>query len=1043
MVSWGISAWTKHRSREILKSPGRYLAILTIVALGVGLFSGLKITMADMHATADKYIGDYKLYDYRLISTLGLTEEDVENISKLEGVKDAVGAYEADFIAALEGSDEIVLKAHSITSGINLPNLTAGRLPAAPDECLVDAYHFGEEFIGKKIAVSDENSKETASKFAYSEYQIVGLARSPLYLGMERGTTSLAGGRVSAFVLIPPKGFATDYFTDIYVLLDESGYIYSDEYKAAAEKMKQPLTDAIEERGLVLLKSIKDEAYAEIAEVRAEYEAALAEYQAQKADAEREVEMAREALADAAGQLESKERELADGAAKLEQAKRDYESGLSAYTEAAEQLAAEKASAEAQFSAAQAEIDQNRAALEGALIAAQEAGEVAQIEYLNAQLAELEELQAELDAQKAQSEEAFHAAEAQLAETKAQLDASAAAIAAAERELDAGREALNSARMEYEKNLQELAEAEEKSQKGFAEAEDKLAKAKAEIDEAMAEIDAISPPDVYVLGRDTNAGYTSFENDSAIVDGISKVFPVFFFLVAALVCTTTMARMVEEQRMQIGTLKALGYSDGAVIMKYVSYAASASLIGCLIGYFGGTRLFPYVIWTVYGILYGFAPLVFTDHWELLALSLLVSLACTEGVTFLTCRAELFQMPARLMRPKAPKPGKRVFLERIGFIWNRMNFMQKISMRNIFRYKKRLLMMVLGIGGCMALLITGFGIRDSISGIAHDQFGTIMKYDLDILLGDAMASEEIEEFKESTADFLSNCVFVCPSSVEVPTGKGVKSANVIATGDPAITELINLRRGEQQLDFPPDGEVTVSDKIASIAEVEPGDSLAVRLSDGTTREVKIHSVFENHAFHYLLMTPATYEAIFGRECEYTAVLANAEDDPFEAAARLQSEFDVKAVTVTEEIRRSVDNMMKTLNYVVYVVILCAAALAFVVLFNLSNINITERVREIATIKVLGFYPHEVGAYVFRENIVLTVGGVLAGIPLGIWLHRFVMSQIDIDIVSFNVRIFPTSFIVSAIITLCFDIIVDLLMRRKLSAINMVESLKAVE
>ncbi len=1038
-----VTAWTKHRAREIIKSPGRYFAILSIVALGVGLFTGLKITTADMLATGDKYIKDYKLFDYRLVSTLGLTEDDVEYFRGLRGVKAAAGAYETDFIAEVGEGEAVVLKAHSISTDINVPALVAGRMPKAPNECLADAYYFGEEMIGKKITVSPENSEETAKKLAYTEYTVVGLARSVLYLYMERGTTSLAGGRVSAFVLIPPDGFAMDYYTDIYVSLEEGGYIYSDEYKAAAKKMEEPLKSALKGRGFVRLDSIKAEAYAEIDKARAEYLSSLEEYNTQKADAMREIEEGKEALLDAEKQLREKERELSDGMVQLEEAKRDYESGLAAYDEAKRNFEAEKAKTLSQLAAAREEISKNRAILEEAIASAEAAGDMAQLQYLRAQLAELEKSQKQLDAQKAQAEAKFAEAEAQLSRTKAQLDAAAAEIGRAERELESGRAALDDGWAEYEKNKKELKKAEEETKKKFAEAEEKLADVNEKINKALTDINFLSPPDIYVLGRDTNAGYTSFENDSSIIDGVAKVFPVFFFLVAALVCSTTMARMVDEQRMQIGTLKALGYSDGAIIMKYVWYSASASTIGCIIGYFGGTRLFPYVIWTVYGIIYGFAPLVFTDNWWLLSLSLLVSLACTAGVTFLSCRAELTEMPARLMRPKAPKPGKRVLLERVGFVWNRMNFLQKISVRNIFRYKKRLFMMVLGIGGCMALLITGFGIRDSISGIAHDQFGEIMKYDLEAALKSAHSPEEIEKFKKDTAGFLSKAVFICQKSVEVPTSKGVKSASVIATADKTITELINIESGGHKLSFPPGGSVAVSDKLAMLAGVGPGDMLTVRLSGGTEQKVKVDSVFENHAFHYILMTEATYESVFGTSCEYAAVLANAKGDPYEAAVRLQNEFEVQTVTVTDQIRRNVDNMMHSLNYVVYVVILCAAALAFVVLFNLSNINITERTREIATIKVLGFYPREVGSYVFRENIVLTVGGVFAGIPLGIWLHRFVMSQIDFDIVNFNVRIFPVSFIISALLTIAFDIIVDIIMRRKLAAISMVESLKAVE
>jgi ABC-type transport system, involved in lipoprotein release, permease component len=481
-----------------------------------------------------------------------------------------------------------------------------------------------------------------------------------------------------------------------------------------------------------------------------------------------------------------------------------------------------------------------------------------------------------------------------------------------------------------------------------------------------------------------------------------------------------------------------------VAWKYVSYSGSAAIIGCVLGYFGGTRMFPYVIWKAYGMLYGFAPVLFVDDWWLFALSIIVALACSAGVTFVTCRAELTLMPAELMRPKSPKAGKRVLLERVKIIWNRLSFLQKVSFRNIFRYKKRLFMMALGIGGCTALLLTGFGIRNSITGIASEQYGEIMKYDLAITFDSGKTTDEIAKFKTDTSDFLSDSVFFCADSADLKTDKGIKTANIIATGDPDITKMINLSYKGKSVKYPPDGSVAVSDKLALFANVKVGDKITLDLSDGSEREVTVSDIFENHAYHYILMTDVTYKSLFGNECDYSdALLTVSTIDIHDASTKLLNDFDAVNVTVTEDIRNHINHMMVSLDYIIYVIIACAGALAFVVLFNLDNINITERVREIATIKVLGFYAPEVGSYVFRENIVLTTIGAAVGIPLGIWLNSFVMGQVDIDMLSFTIKINPLSYFLAIAITFAFDITVDLLMRRKLGAINMVESLKSVE
>ncbi|HWQ06506.1 MAG TPA: FtsX-like permease family protein [Feifaniaceae bacterium] len=1038
------AAWKKNQRREVVQTLGRFLSILMIVAIGVGFFAGLKVTRKAMVDTGDEYLTQNAMYDERLLTSVGIAKDDPEAIAKLAGVKAAEGAQSVDFLALMDDGASPVLAAHSITESINLLSLTAGRMPQADNECVVDAREFTESDIGRVITVAPENDEDTIANFAYSAYTIVGLANSVDYLNMERGTTKLAGGKITGFVYIPLGGFDMDYYTELFVTLEQTAPIFTDAYEDAVDAMEQPLTDELETLANARYHTLVQDALDQISDAENEYNDGYAEYTEEKADAEQELDDAYQQLEDAQEQIRLGWGTIYENEASLASAKSSYEAGLSAYTQGLSDYESQKAASDEAFAAAQSEIDSQRAVLSGALQAAIDAGDAVQIAYYQGLLTTLEGSQSTLDTQKGIADAQFAIAKAQLDDTKTQLDAASQLISEGYAQLSAGKHQLNVAQEQLDEGLADYQDATTEADEKFADAEQELADGKAEIDDAKEELAELEAPECYVLDRSANIGYSCFENDSSVVDGIAKVFPVFFFLVAALVCMTTMARMVEEQRTQIGTLKALGYGNGAIAMKYISYSTAAATIGCVLGFFGGIKLFPWVIWQAYGMLYGFAPLLYVIDWNLFFISLAVSLICSAGVTAVTCRAEMTLMPAELMRPKAPKEGKRVFLERFPLIWNRLSFMKKVSFRNVFRYKQRLFMMVLGIGGCTALLLTGFGVRDSVSNIVTEQFDTIMKYDLGVAFDTPKSESERTQFALDTADVLDDCVFVCSDTLDVPSDEGSKAVNVIATGDLNITTLFDLHYEGESVPYPADGSVVISDKLARVTGVTVGDKITVRVDSTRSVELPVSGIFENYVYYYILMTPATYEATFETECAYkTALATSAGEDVHAAAADLINRYGASNVAVTEDIRDRVDNMMTSMNYIVLLVIVSAAALAMVVLFNLSNINITERIREIATIKVLGFYAPEVGAYVFRENLVLTMLGALAGIPLGIWLHRFVMGQLSFDMVTFKVMIAPLSFAAAIAITFSFTFLVDVLMRRKLGKIDMVESLKAIE
>ena len=701
--------------REIRESLGRYVAILAIVALGVGLYVGLTVTTPDMLAAGENYLEENKLYDLRLVSTIGYDDEAVETLNEQDGVQIAEGEIYTDFLAVEENGEESVLRAHSMLWKLNQTVVTAGRKPTAGNECMVDAQAYGKDALGTTIRVSENNDEDTADMFRYTEYTIVGLCNSSYYVNYERGTTSLGSGRLKGFVYIPKDGFNTDYYTDIYVFLEDRYELYSQEYDdavdAAVDWVEPLAEDLAQERYLTLKEDAQwqiEDGERQLAENRAEAESEFADARQELEDAEQEIADGQREIDDGWAEIADARQEIEDNRATLAESRQELEDGQTELADGESELADQRTAA------ADLDDEDERENMEAGLdlAEAQLRGNEAQLE---AGLGLANMGQAQLEAgedQIARNEERLREAEADLADAREELDDGWA---------------------EYEENLQSF--------------EEQMAEAEADLEDARQELADLKEPDTYVLTRDENIGYACYESDSSIVKGIAGVFPVFFFLVAALVCMTTMARMVEEQRTQIGVLKALGYGKGRIMGKYLFYSGSAALIGCLIGFFVGSWLFPTVIWFAYGIMYQMGDFVILLDWRLAAVSLAVAILCSMGTTWATCRYELSDVAAQLMRPKAPKSGKRIFLEKIPFLWNHMSFLVKVSARNIFRYKQRFFMMVFGIGGCTALLLTGFGVKDSISGIIDNQYGEIQINDLNVTFSDAYAQEDRTEYEE--------------------------------------------------------------------------------------------------------------------------------------------------------------------------------------------------------------------------------------------------------------------------------------------------------
>lgn len=1092
----------KLTKREIRSSLGRYLAIFAIIALGAGLFVGLRLSRPDFLETYNNYTNKTNFYDFRLVSTLGLTDEDLAEVKKLDGVKLAEGAVGADFLFNTADEDNLIMMAQSIPENVNQIKLKAGRMPEKANECLADPDMYSKDDIGSTIKLSKDNSEQTFDTFAYDEYTIVGLAYSVLYINMERGSSTLGNGSVNGYIYIPMDGFSTDYYTDIYVCVDSEGYVYSDEYEQSTRKYVDGLEKFMSERAVIRRDAIIDDAMSQLDDAKkqyedgktqydaakAEYDAGYAEYVQKKSDTEAQLEQARKEIENAermmgdSSVIDQKQAELDAAKAELDKGQAEYERGLKqfnakaklAYGAVDEQIAyyenriidkqndiaaqnAEIESLNAQLAEAQANGDSLKARLiEWKIKTANDriSRDNADIERYNERLEVHRQKRAEVDAE-------LEPYRKQLEDAKAQLDAGYAQIESGQAELDAAREMISSggAKLEAAKKQYEQGKAE--AERGFAEAEKELASGKAQLDAAKAELDKgaaeldsaekqiknINHADTYVLDRDTNAGYVCFESDTNVVQSVASVFPVFFFLVVALVCLTTMTRMIADQRTQIGIMKALGYSSGAIIGKYMFYSGSATVFGCIFGIAAGSFAFPAVVWFGYGLIYNLSGLTFTMDWPLAAGITAANLAVTLLVTWYCCAKELKCAPAELIRPKAPEAGKRILLERIPVVWNDMSFMQKVSARNIMRYKKRIFMMLLGIGGCTALVLTALGLNDTIQNVVTRQYDDIILYDYEITMAYDMNEEEQEIFFRDAGDDIKDAVFLYRGLAEVSGSDAIKSATLTVTDGKKLCKYIDLSYDGEPIDYPGRGEAAINYNLArQLGGIEVGDEIKLTTSEKKELTVTVSALFDNYVDSFVFISPETCEEQLGEVPEYKSALVNAPDgaDVNRCAEALTHDVDgVRGVTLSTDIKERMSSMLDGLLVVVAAIILCAGLLAFIVLYNLTNINISERIREIATLKVLGFYPNEAAHYVFRENLILTGAGAVFGLGLGVALHAFVMNAIKVDMMYFKPHISFLSFAVSIVITFVFAMIVNAIMRRRIDNIDMAGALKSIE
>ena len=1133
----------KNLTRSIARSLGRYIAIVAIIALGCAIFVGLKITKSDMIATGQEYMDEQNMFDLRLLSTYGWTQEQVDQIAAMQGVAAAEGCFYLDAFAN-RGGDDSVFRFYAIPERINRVYLISGRMPAGPGECLVDAANYGPDAIGTTITVSDQNDADTLESFSQSSYTIVGRISSPLYMDMTRGSTTLGSGSLNTYIYLPQEAFTADYFTEIYVTLEGDRTVYAEDFTdrmdAMAERMEVDLPPLAMERFLALLADAEQE----YADGLAEYEQGLLDLEEGRLEMEQQLTDARKALEDAQAELDKARQEIADGELELQDGQEHLDSGREALEASRVELENAKAEAYAQMADAYtqllenyklvtqsipqvengltqidsgilqiddglAQIEQSRPLLELMLVlkqsqvdATQAALDLAELGYdetwkallrsqLEEQTAELAEYQNQMDtldltklelettragliAQRSEllqtkntlteslaaielgfmeletnqsvAQNQFAAAEAQINAGFLELEAGQAELDAGRAELEAGKAELLSAEAQLAEGWTEYDQGKAEAETQLADAEAQLADAKLLLEDGRKAIDEMAQPEVFALTRNTNAGYMALDSNSDIVSGIARVLPVFFLLIAALVCITTITRMVEEERTQIGTLKALGHSNAAIMGKYLWYSGSGAILGCVLGVAVGSTFFPILLWNAYSIIFNIRPdIVLTVDW---GLSLSISgayLVCSTLVTWYCCRRTLREVPAQLIRPKSPDGGKKILLEYLPF-WKRLSFLNKVMLRNVVRYKQRLLMMLIGIGGCTALLLTGFGLSDTIVGLADVQFSEVNHFDIEVYFSEGKTQEQQDAFVEQLQrdGITGHAGFFYQTSAELHYDGMARDVYMIAANN-GLSEYMSFRDGETELPMPGRNEALVSVGVAEILGIRAGDSVTVRNSDLESMTLTVAGVYENHVYNYVIVSPETVREQWQTEVlpQMAFLLVHDGVDVQSANGMISGMDGVMNTTVCADTAGMFNSMMDALSLVIVVVIFCAGLLGAIVLYNLTNININERIREIATIKVLGFNAGETSAYVFKENILLTVLGVIIGLPLGRWFLDFVMEHIKIDMVWFKTRLTVPSYIWSVLLTLLCAAVVDFIFHHKLQKINMAEALKSVE
>ncbi len=1077
------ATYLKDIFREIKISLGRFLSILCIVAIGVAFFAGIKASAPDMKNSADTYFDKYNVQDIQVYSTIGLTKKDVAAIKKIKGVKSVQPSFSMDTLSQID-STQMVIKviSYGIDQKMNKIRVVEGRMPERENECLVEASSatnklYGTFHIGDTIKLQSGTDEALSKSLKHTKYKIVGTCYNPNYLSYEKGSSNIGSGTVNSFIYIQNTNVLKNYYTEVDVCVKGAKDLdcYSDEYFDVVDPVLKKIKKISNKQIDARIQSYQSELDEKKQEVNDKFK-----------DAENQFNDAQNKIDSGLSEIQSNELKLQNSKDQINQGWNEYYANLQlldniptlqnaiAQIEESEKKLPELLSQKEQIENglqqinAEGDLNTKRTLIQNAIdfidIALKKLenypdssdAETIRIklnekkELLQGQLSLIDQAiakKAELEAILPQIQSGIEKIQAGVAK-KAELQSQLNQLLNAKNELNNAYVSLINGQAQYEDGVSKIEDAKNELNKSIeqltlSKAEFNIQKHDAlrELSDAQLEIDKMEGKWI-VLDRNSHYSYRDYGACADRMDGIAKVFPVFFFLVAALVCMTTMTRMVDEQRNEMGTLKALGYSKLQIASKYIIYALIASILGSILGCSLGMYLFPTVIFNAWNTLYNIDQIKFLFQPGLILLASGSVTGITLLATLYSIYSELIEMPSQLMRPKAAKAGKKILLERISFIWKRLSFLQKVTARNIFRYKKRFFMTIIGIAGCSALLVAGFGINDSISDIVNQQYNVIYHYDATVSAKTSEITSQIKSLK-GVKDVYEEDHLAVTTKIE---NKDISTTVHIISNDKKFKDFCTLFNGNKEFDLD-DSSVLISQKMATKLNKKAGDTIKIKDANNKVIKAKIKGVFTNYVGHHIYASESLYKSwnTSAKTTHIYLIKSKKTTKKFERnlGNKIMNIDGVQSVTFYSSLQKNFKDMIKSISYIVVVLVISAACLAFVVLYNLSNVNISERKREIATIKVLGFTRKEVDAYINRETILLTILGSLIGLGIGIGLHHLIMNLAEMDDIMFGRTINSISYVISFVMTIGFNAIINLCMHKKLNNIQMVESLKAVE
>ena len=1085
-------SYRKNIRRDFRSNLNRFLSLFGIVALGVMMLTGLVSFAPSMRTAGQKYYVQQNVFDLRVLSTLGLSESDLSAIAATEGVSAVMPVKYLDTEGRWSSStDGAVLRVQQLPAdpaadteaNMNRLTLLEGRMPEAANECVVQVLgHADPVPLGTVVTLPEdtENIRRT-------EYTVVGQVQDPQYFSANQETSTVGDGILDALVFVQDGELTADYYTVCYLKVADAAQYdnYSDEYQTAVDTVADRL-DAISKEHCVARRAqlIKD--------ATTQLDDAKQTYSEQKAEAERQFAQAEQKLTDAQRELDAAKAQLDAGEAELAAQKAalpdTMQSGAATLVSSEDQvlefedqlqqiqlLVNLKQVADPLLGYAETALNNAQKALDEAEPEDEEYTELrdalakAQAAYDNIK-GQLDGYQAQLDAGKQQmyakglisspnlsntdlvteAKAALRKMKVQLLQGQLQLSTG---TATAYTQFEAARAQLDEGWAQYQSGQEQLDASRTEYETQKADAEQKLAEGQQQINDAEEKIADIQNGEWYVLDRGSTLSLVTLEQYADRMAAIARVFPVFFFLVAALVASTTMTRMVDENRLQMGTLKALGYSNTSIAGKYLLYGIAASVLGSIVGITVGFVVFPIIIWNAYQLVFSLPTFTLHFYPGMAAASVGISAAVIGFATWYACRSSLAEKTAALLLPRAPVAGKRILMERITPLWSRMSFSQKTTARNLFRYKKRFFMTVLGVAGCTALLLIGFGIQDSLLPIVTKQSTELTHNDMSITLSDpkALTMEQglAEELDSNSAVQNWGAVYTKSTTIYNAEGESASVSIVAAAKDSDLTRYVTFRtrKGHKAISFD-SGSVILTEKTAENLGLHTGDTFWVENAEGTRVELTLTGITENYMFTRLYLPRAQLESLLGtEEIPWNTVYGQTTCTDAAGYNALRTDLldcnYVSSISFTEDTTELFDNLIVSLGYVVVLIIICAAALAAVVLYNLISVNLGERKKELATIKVLGFYDQEVYRYIFREIELLALIGSGVGLALGVPLHKFIVLTVEMDQLMFIRTIAPRSYLLAVALTMVFTVVVCFVMRRHVRRISMVESMKAPE